>query len=130
MQVRPIECHPSCFTGRRNGTAFHAYKRRRKLWIYRSRPQRSVYGEREIAQALKNFGTSAKEATSTATAILSQLEGALLLARIYRNLDSMRRAEDALRLLVGRDFSSPDGSLRGNHMSSWTLADISSQRQA
>jgi AcrR family transcriptional regulator len=56
--------------------------------------------EREIAQALKNFGTSAKEATSTATAILSQLEGALLLARIYRNLDSMRRAEDALRLLV------------------------------
>jgi len=58
------------------------------------------YGEREIAQALKNFGTNAKEATSTATAILSQLEGALLLARIYRNLDSMRRAEDALRLLV------------------------------
>jgi Transcriptional regulator LmrA/YxaF-like, C-terminal domain len=50
--------------------------------------------EREIAQALKDFGISAKEAVSRATAILSQLEGALLLARIYRNPDPMRRAEE------------------------------------
>jgi TetR/AcrR family transcriptional repressor of lmrAB and yxaGH operons len=56
--------------------------------------------EREIAQALKDFGIGAKEAVSRATAILSQLEGALLLARIYRNPDPMRRAEDVLRLLV------------------------------
>lgn len=56
--------------------------------------------EREIVQALRRFGISAKAAAPAATAILSQLEGALLLARIYRNLDPMRRAEDTLRLLV------------------------------
>ena len=56
--------------------------------------------EREIAQALRGFGISAKKAAPAATAILSQLEGALLLARTYQNLDPMRRAEEAMRLLV------------------------------
>jgi TetR/AcrR family transcriptional repressor of lmrAB and yxaGH operons len=56
--------------------------------------------EREIAQALVGFGGEAKQAAATATAILSQLEGALLLARTYRSLEPMRRAEEALRLLV------------------------------
>jgi TetR/AcrR family transcriptional repressor of lmrAB and yxaGH operons len=56
--------------------------------------------EREIAQALVHFGSGGKQAATAATAILSQLEGALLLARTYRNLEPMRRAEDAMRLLV------------------------------
>jgi len=60
--------------------------------------------EREIAQALRGFGILAKDAVPTATAILSQLEGALLLARIYWSLDPMRRAEEALRLLVRRSI--------------------------
>lgn len=56
--------------------------------------------EREIAQALGRFGIAAREATPAATAILSQLEGALLLARTYRSAEPMRRAEEVLRLLV------------------------------
>ena len=56
--------------------------------------------EREIAQGLVRFGSGEKQAATAATAILSQLEGALLLARTYRNLQPMRRAEDTLRLLV------------------------------
>ena len=56
--------------------------------------------EREIAQGLVRFGSGEKQAATAATAILSQLEGALLLARTYRNLQPMRRAEDMLRLLV------------------------------
>lgn len=56
--------------------------------------------EREIAQALVRFGSGEKQAAAIATAILSQLEGALLLARTYRSLQPMRRAEDTLRLLV------------------------------
>ena len=59
--------------------------------------------EREISLALTRFGINARQAASAATAVLSQLEGALLLARTYRNLDPMRRAEDALRLLVRPD---------------------------
>ena len=59
--------------------------------------------EREIAQALVRFGSHEKQAVTVATAILSQLEGALLLARTYRSLQPMRRAEDTLRLLVRAD---------------------------
>jgi len=59
--------------------------------------------EREIAQALMRFGIGEKQAAPAATAILSQLEGALLLARTYRSLEPMRRAEDAMRLLVRSD---------------------------
>jgi TetR/AcrR family transcriptional repressor of lmrAB and yxaGH operons len=59
--------------------------------------------EREIAQALVRFGSGEKQAVTVATAILSQLEGALLLARTYRSLQPMRRAEDTLRLLVRAD---------------------------
>jgi TetR/AcrR family transcriptional repressor of lmrAB and yxaGH operons len=32
--------------------------------------------------------------------VLSQLEGALLLARTYRSLEPLRRAEQAVKLLV------------------------------
>ena len=56
--------------------------------------------EGEIAQVLRRFGIDKKRAAPAATAILSQLEGALLLARTYRSLEPMRRAEDAMRLLV------------------------------
>jgi TetR/AcrR family transcriptional repressor of lmrAB and yxaGH operons len=63
--------------------------------------------EREIALALTRFGINTRQAASAATAVLSQLEGALLLARTYRNLDPMRRAEDALRLLVRPDRGRP-----------------------
>jgi TetR/AcrR family transcriptional regulator, lmrAB and yxaGH operons repressor len=40
------------------------------------------------------------EADLVATLVLSQLEGALLLARTYRSLVPMQRAEQALKLLV------------------------------
>jgi len=56
--------------------------------------------EREIAQAMMRFGIAEKRAAPAATAILSQLEGALLLSRTYRSLEPMRRAEDTMRLLV------------------------------
>jgi TetR/AcrR family transcriptional repressor of lmrAB and yxaGH operons len=65
--------------------------------------------ERAIAQALVSFGGERRQAVATATAILCQLEGALLLARIYRSLEPMRRAEEALRMLV----QSPRGRRAG-----------------
>lgn len=58
--------------------------------------------ESEIARGLQRFGMTPDEADSTATAVLSQLEGALLLARTYRSLAPMQRAEQALVLLLGR----------------------------
>jgi TetR/AcrR family transcriptional repressor of lmrAB and yxaGH operons len=45
----------------------------------------------------------ANKADRTATAVLSQLEGALLLARTYRSLEPMQRAEKALLVLAGRE---------------------------
>ena len=56
--------------------------------------------EQEIKRALISFGMKANKADRTATAVLSQLEGALLLARTYRSLAPMQRAEQALKLLV------------------------------
>jgi TetR/AcrR family transcriptional repressor of lmrAB and yxaGH operons len=58
--------------------------------------------ESEIARGLQRFGMTPDVADSTATAVLSQLEGALLLARTYRSLAPMQRAEQALVLLLGR----------------------------
>ena len=40
------------------------------------------------------------EADQLATMVLSQLEGALLLARTYRSLEPIERAEQALKLLA------------------------------
>jgi TetR/AcrR family transcriptional repressor of lmrAB and yxaGH operons len=40
------------------------------------------------------------DAEIVATTVLSQLEGALLLARTYRNLEPIRRAEKAVKLLA------------------------------
>jgi TetR/AcrR family transcriptional repressor of lmrAB and yxaGH operons len=57
--------------------------------------------EQEIKRALISFGMKASQADRTATAVLSQLEGALLLARTYRSLEPMQRAEKAL-LVLGR----------------------------
>ena len=59
--------------------------------------------EQEIKRALISFGMKANQADRTATAVLSQLEGALLLARTYRRLEPMQRAEKALLMLAGRD---------------------------
>jgi len=59
--------------------------------------------EQEIKCALISFGMKANQADRTATAVLSQLEGALLLARTYRSLEPMRRAEKALLVLAGRE---------------------------
>ena len=56
--------------------------------------------EEEIKAGLERFGFAAGPADFIATAALSQLEGALLLARTYRNLEPMRRAENALKLLL------------------------------
>jgi TetR/AcrR family transcriptional repressor of lmrAB and yxaGH operons len=56
--------------------------------------------EQEIKRGLVSFGVKPAAADRAATAILSQLEGALLLARTYRNLEPMRRAEKAVLALV------------------------------
>jgi TetR/AcrR family transcriptional repressor of lmrAB and yxaGH operons len=59
--------------------------------------------ELEIKRGLFRFGLPAGDADIAATMVLSQLEGALLLARTYRSLEPMHRAEHALkRLLPGR----------------------------
>jgi TetR/AcrR family transcriptional repressor of lmrAB and yxaGH operons len=54
--------------------------------------------ENEIRRGLERFGIG--EAELVATTVLSQLEGALLLARTYRSLEPMHRAEQALKLLL------------------------------
>jgi TetR/AcrR family transcriptional regulator, lmrAB and yxaGH operons repressor len=56
--------------------------------------------ELEIKRALFRFGMPAGDADLAATLVLSQLEGALLLARTYRSLEPLRRAEQAMKLLV------------------------------
>jgi TetR/AcrR family transcriptional repressor of lmrAB and yxaGH operons len=56
--------------------------------------------ESEIKRGLERFGMTSDDAELVATTILSQLEGALLLARTYRSLEPMHRAEQALKLLV------------------------------
>jgi TetR/AcrR family transcriptional repressor of lmrAB and yxaGH operons len=57
--------------------------------------------ENEIKRGLEYFGMKTADADLIATLVLSQLEGALLLARTYRSLEPMRRAEQAVKLLVG-----------------------------
>jgi TetR/AcrR family transcriptional repressor of lmrAB and yxaGH operons len=56
--------------------------------------------ELEIKRGLFRFGMTSGDAELAATMILSQLEGALLLARTYRSLEPIRRAEQAVKLLV------------------------------
>ncbi len=56
--------------------------------------------ELEIKRALFRFGLTSGDADLLATLVLSQLEGALLLARTYRSLEPIRRAELAVKLLV------------------------------
>jgi TetR/AcrR family transcriptional repressor of lmrAB and yxaGH operons len=56
--------------------------------------------EQEIAAGLHAFRFNAERAKLLATAALSQLEGALLLARTYRRLEPLQRAEESIRALV------------------------------
>jgi TetR/AcrR family transcriptional regulator, lmrAB and yxaGH operons repressor len=56
--------------------------------------------ELEIKRGLFRLGMAAGDADLAATLVLSQLEGALLLARTYRSLEPLRRAEQAMKLLV------------------------------
>lgn len=56
--------------------------------------------ELEIKRGLFRFGMPAGDADLAATLVLSQLEGALLLARTYRSLEPLRRAERAVKLLA------------------------------
>jgi TetR/AcrR family transcriptional repressor of lmrAB and yxaGH operons len=56
--------------------------------------------ELEIKRGLEHFGMASGEAELVATLVLSQLEGALLLARTYRSLEPIRRAEQAVKLLA------------------------------
>ena len=48
---------------------------------------------------LARFGV--EDAERAASAVLAQLEGALLLARTYKSLEPMRRAETAVAMLAG-----------------------------
>jgi TetR/AcrR family transcriptional regulator, lmrAB and yxaGH operons repressor len=56
--------------------------------------------ESEIKRGLERFGMTSTDADLVATLVLSQLEGALLLARTYRNLEPLHRAEQAVKLLA------------------------------
>jgi TetR/AcrR family transcriptional repressor of lmrAB and yxaGH operons len=56
--------------------------------------------ELEIKRGLFQFGLTSGDADLVATMVLSQLEGALLLARTYRSLAPIQRAEEAVRLLA------------------------------
>jgi TetR/AcrR family transcriptional repressor of lmrAB and yxaGH operons len=56
--------------------------------------------EAEIKRGLERFSLASSDADLIATTALSQLEGALLLARTYRSLTPMHRAEQALKLLL------------------------------
>jgi TetR/AcrR family transcriptional regulator, lmrAB and yxaGH operons repressor len=56
--------------------------------------------ELEIKRGLFRFGIPAGDADVAATLVLSQLEGALLLARTYRSLEPLLAAELALQLLL------------------------------
>ena len=56
--------------------------------------------ETEISRGLERFGMTNDEADQVATMVFSQLEGALLLARTYRSLEPIQRAEQALKLLA------------------------------
>jgi TetR/AcrR family transcriptional repressor of lmrAB and yxaGH operons len=57
--------------------------------------------EQEVARGLTRFGAKPNDAAISATTILSQIEGALLLARTYRSVEPLRRAEAAIKLLAG-----------------------------
>jgi TetR/AcrR family transcriptional regulator, lmrAB and yxaGH operons repressor len=56
--------------------------------------------ELEIKRGLERFNMTSGDAELVATMALSQAEGALLLARTYRSLEPLKRAEQALRLLA------------------------------
>ena len=56
--------------------------------------------EQELKRGLERFGMKTGDADLVATTVLSQIEGALLLARTYRNLEPMHRAETAVKLLA------------------------------
>jgi TetR/AcrR family transcriptional regulator, lmrAB and yxaGH operons repressor len=56
--------------------------------------------ELEIKRGLFRFGMPAGDADLAATMVLSQLEGALLLARTYRSIEPIHRAEQAVKLLA------------------------------
>jgi TetR/AcrR family transcriptional repressor of lmrAB and yxaGH operons len=56
--------------------------------------------EQEIARGLVRFGAKDDDAQVAATTILSQVEGALLLARTYRSVEPLHRAEVAVKLLA------------------------------
>ena len=56
--------------------------------------------EQEIARGLVRFAAKPDDAAIAATAILSQIEGALLLARTYRSVEPLRRAEAAVKVLA------------------------------
>jgi TetR/AcrR family transcriptional regulator, lmrAB and yxaGH operons repressor len=53
------------------------------------------------SEVLVRFGLTSGDADLVATMVLSQLEGALLLARTYRSLAPIQRAEEAVKLLAG-----------------------------
>ena len=59
--------------------------------------------ENEIRRGLERFGMASEQAVSAATTVLSLLEGAPLLARTYRSLEPMQRAEQALQRLLRAD---------------------------
>jgi TetR/AcrR family transcriptional regulator, lmrAB and yxaGH operons repressor len=56
--------------------------------------------ELEIKRGLERFDMATADADLVATLVLSQLEGALLLARTYRSLQPIHRAEQAVKLLA------------------------------
>jgi AcrR family transcriptional regulator len=69
--------------------------------VLRAAAQRAFQSwEQEIARGLSRFGARPDDAAAAATVILSQIEGALLLARTYRSVEPLRRAEAVMKLLA------------------------------
>jgi len=56
--------------------------------------------ELDIKRGLFRLGLTAGDAGLAATMVLCQLEGALLLARTYRTLEPLRRAEQAVKMFA------------------------------
>ena len=71
--------------------------------------------ELEIKRGLFRFGMAAGDADLAATTVLSQLEGALLLARTYRSLEPIHRAEQAVKLFGADQI----GSERRSGLRAW-----------
>jgi TetR/AcrR family transcriptional repressor of lmrAB and yxaGH operons len=63
--------------------------------------------EDELKRGLEHFGMAPADAGRLASMVLGQFEGALLLARTYRNMDPIHRAVAAVKILAATESRQP-----------------------